>query len=296
MKIKNRKKYTPYFFILPVVIFMVIIFFYPLYLTFKYSLFETTILNINNKFIGFNNFLSLLKNADFISTIKKTFQWTFVALSIKIFLGLFLAIILSKKIKGIKIYRTLILIPWAIPTTVSAIIWSWIYDGNYGYLNYFLLKFHIISQSISWLGEKKSAFLCTAFADAWSGIPFVALSLLSGIQAIPESLYEAAKVDGATKLQIFLKITLPQLKNLLLVVITLTFIWTFNSFNTIWLLTKGGPVDSTKTLMIDIYREAFGSFNVSISSSMSVIVFLILISVSFIYWKITTNNKGVAND
>lgn len=290
--VTNKKtSNVPYIFLLPVILFMICIFIYPLYLTFKYSLSESSFMDSQYIFIGIKNFYNLFTDVNFIETIKRTFLWTALSLSLKIFLGLGLALLLSKNIKGIKIYRFLLLIPWAIPSTAAAIIWSWIYDGNYGYLNFFLEKFCVINNEVAWLGQRNTAFICTAITDAWAGISFVALSFLAGVQSIPQSMYEAAKIDGANKIQIFFKITLPQIKKLILVITTLTFIWTFNSFNIIWVLTKGGPVDATETIMIKIYREAFGKFNIGMSSTMSVVVFCILIVISIFYWNTLMKNE-----
>ncbi|WBW96251.1 carbohydrate ABC transporter permease [Oceanirhabdus sp. W0125-5] len=290
-KLKIKKKYVPYLFLLPSALFMILVFLYPLCLTFKYSFFKMSMLNPNSEFVGLKNFSYLFTNSDFSRSAGRTLMWTICSVSIKLSIGLLLALLLSKKIRGIKIYRTLLLIPWAMPHAVSSIIWAWIYDGNYGYLNYFFMKFGITSQKISWLGERKLAFISTVINDAWAGIPFVTLVFLAGLQAIPESLYEAAEVDGANRVNKFFSITLPQLKNIILVTSTLTFIWTFNSFNIIWILTKGGPVDATETLIIKIYRQAFGKFDMGLSSAMSVIVFLILITLSIIYWKITVTDE-----
>lgn len=280
----------PYLFILPSALFMLLVFLYPLYLTFKYSFFQISMLSPESQFIGFKNFLDLFTKYDFVNVCKRTIIWTISSVFIKASVGLILALLLSKEIRGIKIYRVLVLIPWAMPQSISAITWAWIYDGNYGYLNYFLEKFGFISQNLSWLGERKLAFISTLMMDAWAGIPFMALVLLAGLQAIPESIYEAAEVDGANRFNKFFLITLPQLRNVIFVATMLSFIWTFNSFNIIWVLTKGGPVDATETIIIKIYRQAFGRFDIGVSSAMSVIVFLILMTFTFIYWKIVSTD------
>lgn len=288
---KNKKKFMPYMFLMPAALFMALVFLYPLYLTFTYSLLDISMINPQSKFIGLENFKILFNSVDFMKSIGRTLKWTLYSVSIKVFAGLVLALLLSKNLFGVKIYRVLLLISWAIPQTVSAIIWGWIYDGNYGYLNYILCKTGIISQNLSWLGERKLAFVATVINDAWAGIPFMALVFLAGIQSIPPSLYEAARVDGANGFQKLFFITLPQLKNILLVASTLTFIWTFNSFNIIWVLTKGGPVDATETLVIKIYRQAFGKFDMGLSSAMAVVVFLILMLLSTAYWKLTSSGN-----
>lgn len=280
----KEKNVLPYVFICPAVIFILAIFMYPLILTFKYSLSDKSMLSDKSYFVGFKNYIELFKNPEFIQSIKTTMYWTISSLSLKIILGTLLALLLNRKIKGVKIYRVLILLSWAMPQVASGVIWSWIYDGKYGYLNYFLMKLGLINENLLWLGQRKLAFLSTVVVDAWMGIPFIALMILSALQSIPKSIYEAADLDGASSFDKLRFITIPKIKPIVLTVTTLTTIWTFNSFNVIWVLTKGGPINSTETLPIKIYVEAFSKYNTSISSTMSVIVFIILSIFTFIYW------------
>ena len=181
-----------------------------------------------------------------------------------------MALLLSSDIYLLKLNRFLLLIPWAIPQVVVAILWTWILDGQYGYLNYYLEELGWINEAIRWLSDPSLAFVATAFVDAWIGVPLIAMIFLSGLNGIPESLYEAAKVDGANSLQRFLHITLPNLKKIILIALTLTTIWTFNAFNVIYVLTGGGPMGGTETVMIKIYKEAFGKYDLGMSSTLSV--------------------------
>lgn len=289
----SKKKILPYIFLLPTTIFIIAIFLYPLILTFKYSVFDMSMISLESNFIGFSNYFKLLKDPEFIHSIKLTITWTLSSLSLKIILGLILALLLNKKLKGVKIYRVFILLSWAMPQVTSGIIWSWIYDGQYGYLNYFLTKLNIINENLLWLGDKKLAFISTVIVDVWMGIPFITLVILSALQSIPESIYEAAKLDGANSIKSLCFITLPQIKHVILTAITLTTIWTFNSFNVIWVLTKGGPINATETLPIKIYSEAFIKYNTSISCTMAVVVFTILSIFTFIYWRQFLREKNI---
>ena len=163
-------------------------------------------------------------------------------------------------------------------------------DGQYGYLNYYLQELGWINEAIRWLSEPSLAFVATSFVDAWIGIPLITMIFLSGLNGIPESLYEAAKVDGANSLQRFFYITLPNLKKIILIAMTLTTIWTFNTFNVIYVLTGGGPMGGTETIMIKIYKEAFGKYDLGMSATLSVTVFIILTLLSLFYWR--QLNKG----
>ena len=286
------KRFTPYMLITPILLFMIIVYGYPLLLTFKYSFQEVSLIGNKSTFIGLENYKTILTNSKFYNTLILTLRWTFLTVTLKIGIGFIVAVLLNGRIYFRKIYRFLILIPWAIPQVVVSILWSWILDGRYGYLNYYLQKLGIMKEAIYWLSEPKLAFLSTAVVDAWIGIPLVTMIFLSGLSSIPESLYEAGEVDGANVFQRFIYITLPQIKTVFLIALTLTTIWTFNSLNVIYVLTGGGPMGGTETMMIRIYREAFGKYNLGMSSALSVTVFVILTLLSIFYWK--EINKGEA--
>lgn len=284
LKIINKKGLVPYVLIAPVLIFMIIVYGYPLLLTFKYSFQEVSLIDSKNAFVGFRNYIMVLTDIDFYNTLILTFKWTILTMVLKILIGFIMALFLNGELYFKNILRFLILIPWAIPQIVVAILWSWILNGQYGYLNYYLQKFGFIEEIIKWLSDPKLAFISTSVVDAWIGIPLIAMIFLSGISSIPNSLYEAAKVDGANIFKRFIYITLPSMKKVILITLTLTTIWTFNAFNVIYVLTGGGPMDATETMMIKIYHEAFGKYNLGVSSTLSVTVFIILTILSIMYW------------
>lgn len=284
LKIINKKELIPYVLIAPVLIFMIIVYGYPLLLTFKYSFQEVSLIDSKNAFVGFRNYITVLTDIDFYNTLILTFKWTILTIVLKILIGFIMALFLNGELYFKNILRFLILIPWAIPQIVVAILWSWILNGQYGYLNYYLQKFGFIDEIIKWLSDPKLAFISTSVVDAWIGIPLIAMIFLSGLSSIPNSLYEAAKVDGANIFKRFIYITLPSMKKVILITLTLTTIWTFNAFNVIYVLTGGGPMDATETMMIKIYHEAFGKYNLGVSSTLSVTVFIILTILSILYW------------
>lgn len=285
LKIINKKKLSPYGLIIPVVIFMIIVYGYPLLLTFKYSFQEVSLIGSENTFVGFRNYIRVLTDEKFYNTLILTFKWAVLTIVIKIVIGFIMALLLNGELYFKKALRFLILIPWAIPQVVVAILWTWILDGQYGYLNYYLQKFGLVEEVIRWLSDPNLALISTSIVDAWIGIPLITMIFLSGLSSIPDSLYEAAMVDGANLFQRFRYITLPAMKKVFLIALTLTTIWTFNSFNVIYVLTGGGPMDATETMMIKIYHEAFGKYNLGMSSTLSIIVFIILIILSILYWK-----------
>ncbi|WP_235829603.1 carbohydrate ABC transporter permease [Clostridium nigeriense] len=284
-RISNKKKLGPYGLIAPVIIFMIIVYGYPLLLTFKYSFQEVSLIGSENTFVGFRNYIKVLTDPKFYNTLVLTFKWAALTITIKVVVGFIMALLLNGELYFKKTLRFLTLIPWAIPQIVVAILWSWILDGQYGYLNYYLQKLGFIEEAIRWLSDPNLAFISTSIVDAWIGIPLITMIFLSGLSGISDYLYEAAKVDGANVFQRFIYITLPTMKKVLLIAITLTTIWTFNTFNVIYVLTGGGPMDATETMMIRIYHEAFGKYNLGISSTLAVTVFIILSILSVLYWK-----------
>lgn len=285
LRIIKKNKLSVYGLIMPVIIFMIIVYGYPLLLTFKYSFQEVSLIGDGNTFIGFRNYIRVLTDEKFYNTLILTFKWAALTIAIKIIVGFIMALLLNGELYLKKTLRFLILIPWAIPQVVVAILWTWILDGQYGYLNYYLQQFGLVEEVIRWLSDPNLALISTSIADAWVGIPLITMIFLSGLSSINDSLYESAKVDGANIFQMLIYITLPIMKKVFLIALTLTTIWTFNSFNIIYVLTGGGPMDATETMMIKIYHESFGKYNLGMSSTLSVIVFIILIVLSILYWK-----------
>jgi len=264
---------------------------YPVLLSFKNAFFHEILIKPweGSGFVGFQNFIKLLGDKDFWIAFYKTIIWTISSVAGKTLIGLIIALFLNQSFRGRGIYRTLILVPWVTPQVVGAIVWRWIYNGEYGMLNYFLLTTGIIDKSQSWLGNQLTAFIAALVNDMWVGIPFMTIVILAGLQAIPSSIYEAARVDGASKVKQLFYITLPQLKPVFLTATILSTIWTFNSFNIIWTLTRGGPINATEILVVKTYKTAFQQFNIGMGSAYAVIIFIILMTFSIFYWRRFSN-------
>lgn len=281
----NKKKLTPYLLIAPVIILMILLYGYPIFLTVIYSFKKVSLLGGNDKFIGFANYQEMLTDVKFYKTLGLTMRYTLLTITLKIFGGFALALLMNGRLYFKRGLRFLMLLPWALPQVAVSIVWQWMLDGNYGYINYYLQKLGIISQNITWLSVPRTAFFSTSVVDAWMGVPTVALMFLSGLSNIPKSSYEAAMVDGASKFKQFIYITIPGIKKVFLIVLTLVSIWTFNSFNVINILTQGGPMGATMTLIYRIYKETFSKFNLGMSSAMSMVVCVILLFMSALYWR-----------
>lgn len=281
----KNDRVTPYMLLLPAILLLVLLYAYPILVTLIQSLSEVNLLTNQSKFIGWENFSRVLQDSSFYSTLWLTLKYTVVTVSMKMLLGFLYAALLSSDIYFKKPLRFLILLPWAIPQVAVGTFWTWILNGEYGYLNYYLQAFNLIAEPIAFLSNPDTAFYSVAFVDAWIGIPLISLTLISGFEAIPKNLYEAAAMDGASKIQQFFDITLPGIRKVFISILTLVTIWTFNSFNVIYVLTQGGPMRATETLIIRIYQEAFSRFDFGMSATLTVMAVGILSVLTLLYMR-----------
>lgn len=279
-------KVLPYLLIAPVVILILLLYGYPMIVLFSQSLSKVSLINGSSKFIGLANYKALLSDASFYTSLHITLKYTLVTVILKIGFGFILALFLAHKLYAAGVLRFGALLPWALPQVVVALLWKWILDSNYGYLNYLLQALHITDKNVAWLSQPTTAFWSASIVDTWLGISFIAMMFLAALQSISPSLYEAAEVDGAGALRKFWHITLPGIKKVFLVSTLLVSIWTFNSFNVIFALTGGGPFRSTETLVIKIYQEAYANFNIGLSSALSVLVFLFLMVLITLFYRL----------
>lgn len=287
----KKSKILPYLLLLPCFLVVIILYGYPMVLTFINSFNRVNLLTGSSDFIGLANYKAIFNDPQFYKSLSVTVKYTIITVFLKIFLGFLLAYLLSSNIFAKKQFRFLVLIPWAIPQVAVSTLWKWILDGRYGYINYFFMKLGITKSPILFLSDPKIALYCAAFVDAWLGISFVSMMFLAALEQIPTSLYEAAEIDGANKRRQFFDITLPGIKHTFVTILILVTIWTFNSFNVIYVLTQGGPMRSTETLIIKIYQEAFSRFNIGASSALTMIVVVILSLMTFIYSRRLLNEK-----
>ena len=211
-------------------------------------------------FVGLENYIRLYEDGFFRRAVYNSFLFTFGSVGFKLVLGMLMALVLMSKIRWRSFWTGVLLIPWVAPTVVSALNFLWIFDGSLGVLNYLLVKvFRILPQGVGWLSEPGTAMASVIAVNVWRGFPFFGISFLAGMKAIPGELYEAAAVDGASPLQRFLHVTLPGIKNITIIVMLLSTIWTFNDFGIVYILTKGGPGGSTMVMPVLSYETAFGA-------------------------------------
>lgn len=247
------------------------------------SEFETTIIKSN--FVGGANFAKVLKDKRVLSTLKFTLIFTMISVFCELILGLALALIMNKSFKGRSLVRTFSLIPWAIPTSVAALMWSYLYNGSSGIIPHIFTTIGLISSPASMLNSSSNALWGIIIADVWKTTPYMALLLLGGLQVIPNSLYESSALDGAKKWQQFRYITLPLLKPSIFVALLFRTLDAFRVLDLIYVLTGGGPGGSTESLSVYAYKVMFSQTRFGYGSAMVLIMAMVVGIIAFIYIK-----------
>ncbi|MBT8079888.1 MAG: sugar ABC transporter permease, partial [Gammaproteobacteria bacterium] len=243
--------------IAPVVVILGTVIVYPLvsavYLGF-YSIYTPT---MQGEWVGLDNYARLLQSGEFWRSLANNVVWTVGTLTLQIVFGVSIALMLHQNLVFRSLARSLILFPYFLSTVVAVLVWRWLFNDLYGVLNHFLMWARIVDMPVDWLGSTPNAMVTLIFVGAWKYFPFVVIAVLARLQSIPEELYEAATIDGAGPVSRFFDITLPQLREVLIVIVLLRAIWDFKEFDLIYLLTGGGPIIATQTLPLMVYKEAF---------------------------------------
>lgn len=272
-----------YALVLPALLVLAALMLYPIVYVFQMSLFRTDKLGRLQEFIGLANFAEHLSGREFWRIAFRSLYWTVFGVAAKTLLGMVAAVLLNVDFPGRKVARLLLIIPWASAVPISALLWQWVYHAEFGLLNHTLRATGLWSNPPVWLGYPAPAFIATLWVDVWIGIPFMALVFLAGMQSIPGELYESAGIDGANAVQRFWFITLPGIRHIILIATMLSSLWTFNDFNSIYILTRGGPAGTTDILITAIYKSGFEWLKFSRAAVMAVVTFLILTGVSIVY-------------
>ncbi|MDK2879484.1 MAG: trehalose/maltose transport system permease protein [Thermoanaerobacteraceae bacterium] len=283
MNISTGKKIIPYILLLPSITIIFIVAFYPIVRTFFFSLYEFNIKfeKVPTKFIGLANYTKILEDPRFVSSLINTIIFVIISVSLELILGILFALIMHKPSKVRGLIRASILMPWAIPTVVMALMWRYMYNDQFGILNHILIKSGVVDHSIVWFGSKLSAMAALIFSDVWKTTPFMALMLLAGLQNIPEELYEAARIDGADNITSFFTITLPLLVPTIIVALLFRTLDAFKVFDLPYILTGGGPGNSTEMITMYTYSNITGYLEYGYGSALSIVIFLIIMMLSF---------------
>ncbi|MGE5591223.1 MAG: carbohydrate ABC transporter permease [Bacillota bacterium] len=276
-----------YLLIIPSLILLCGIILYPILDNFVISLYKYDLTKPwFRPFLGLGNYWELFHDHEFWASVGRAAYFTVVSVSLEVVLGLAIALFLNLQFPGRGLLKTLIILPWAVPTVVSAIMWKWIFDANYGALNGLLLQLGLIDQYQAWLTRPLTAMNLIVAADVWHQTPFVVFIFLAALTTIPDSLYEAARVDGAGPLHAFRSITLPLLKPAFLIVLVVRTMEAFRVFDLIYVMTGGGPANATQVVTYYTYVNTFSYLHLSDGAAQSFLVSVFILALSVIYVKL----------
>ncbi|EJN02336.1 sugar ABC transporter permease [Phyllobacterium sp. YR531] len=282
---------VPYFLILPSFLLAAAIILWPLKEIVSLSLHDVNRFGMLKDFIGLEHFRSLFANADFLAATWRTLFWTAAVVIGTLIVSVPIALILNEDFYGRGIARILIMLPWAISLTMTAIVWRWALNGESGMLNSALRDLGIINSNIQWLAEASTAFPMQILIGILVSVPFTVTIFLGGLSSVPEDLYEAAATEGAGRWDQFRLITLPLLKPFINIAFVLNTIYVFNSFPIIWATTQGGPANSTDILVTYLYKTAFRMGRLGEAAAVSLIMFAILIVFTIIYVRLAMREE-----
>lgn len=288
-----------FLFALPAAIYMIVFIGYPmiqnLILSFKnvdvYSFAQPD----NQVFVGLQNYIELFTSGNSILTksIANTLIFTVGSIFFQFIIGFALALLFNKKFAGCSFFRGMTMISWLLPVTVAGLLFKFMFASSGGIINQFLVSLHIIDQPMEWLLHPKSAMVAIIVANIWIGIPFNMMLLITGLTTIPAEVYESCSLDGANKIQTLVMVTIPMIKPAIMSVLTLGFVYTFKVFDLVWVMTKGGPINSTELVSTYAYRLSFEEFQFSKGAAAANILFLILLVVGVFYIKLINEEEEI---
>jgi multiple sugar transport system permease protein len=278
--LRSREQRTGWILLIPAILVLAMVFAYPILRAFWLSLFTKNLgTNLEPVFSGLHNYQRMAQDGRFWQTIANTSIFTVVAIGFELVLGMIIALVLNQSFRGRGALRTIAIIPWALPTALIALTWTWIFNDQYGVLNDILLRLGLIKTGVNWLGDPTLAMIATIAADVWKTTSFMAILLLAGLQSISEDLYEAHKIDGATPWQSFQQITLPLLMPVILIALLFRFAQSFGVFDLVQVMTSGGPAGATEMVSLYIYATVMRYLDFGYGAALVVVTFLILIAV-----------------
>ena len=283
------KKWTGYFLFLPTVAVLAILVLLPIIQAIGWAFTDLNLMKSVTEVIGFENFREMWKDSTFWTALKNSVLLTVIVILLQYILGLGLAVTLKQKVPGIGIFRSVVMASWVIPVISTVIMFRFMSQPDYGFFNMMLEKIGLGKYATYWFGSLHGAFPMIVIMHLWRNVPFYGIALLAAMQAIPNDFYEAADIDGANSWQQFRYITLPGVRDMSMVMITIHVIWTLNNFDFIFLSTGGGPVDATQVLPVYIYLKSWHDFSLGYASAIGIVMLLILMAFSFFYMRI---NRG----
>jgi multiple sugar transport system permease protein len=282
---------TAYLLLLPSLAVFAVFVVYPVVNTFVAAFSDIDSLGRVVRFGTLTNFQALSRDEFLPAIISQTILFTLGSVVATAVIAFALALILNSQFPGRGLAKALVLIPWAMPFAIAAMAWRWIFNGEVGSLNYFLSLLGLIREPVVWLSDPRLAFLTATFVNIWSSVPFMTVTFLAGLQGLPGHVYDAARMDGAASWQEFRDMTIPLMRNVIMVVTLLSIIWTFRSFSVIWILTQGQPIHRTDIVVTYLYELAFQNNTFGTGFALAVAMFIALALFSFAYVKVLSGRE-----
>jgi multiple sugar transport system permease protein len=292
-KMKRIGNFSPYLLIAPSFFLSIFVIGYPIFDVLRMSVFKVNRFGKLQKFNGLGNFIKAFSDDVFIQTIGQTAIWTVTVVGGTVLLSIPIAMILNEDFYGRSVARTIILLPWAVSLAMTAVVWTWVVNGDFGTLNMTLNYFGLMDGNYVWLANADAAFAIVILIGILVSIPFTVTIFLGGLTSIPDTLYEAAVTDGATGWKRFRYITMPLLKPFTQIAVVLNVIYVFNSFPLIWIMTNGGPANQTDILITYVYKQAFRYGKLDKAAAGSVVMFAMLVAFTVLYFYITRDKQPV---
>jgi ABC-type sugar transport system permease subunit len=287
------KKATPYILLLPALLFTVFILIGPLFQNGLNSVRQITLTSGTQGWVGLANYERVLNDSLFWLAFRNTAVYAVSGTVLALVVGLAFAILLNMHTgKTSSVLATLLTVPWVISPVVAGFAWKWLLNDNFGILNYWLVGAGVVQEGINWLGDPATALGCVIVARVWQFYPFAMVMFLAGLQTIPQEQYEAALVDGASTVSRFVHITLPNLQSITSVLLVLGVIWSFNDFNMVFVMTRGGPINASMVLPVLVREYSFVFFDLAKGSALSIIIFIFLISLSVLYLRLLSRREA----
>jgi len=286
--LRIRDHWADYLYIAPALLVMVVVIGYPLVYTVYLSFFETPPRGGRN-FNGIDNYTTILTSERFWMVTRNTFNWTIFSTLFAFLLGFGAALVIQREFIGRGIVRGILLIPWVISLVAAAYVWRWLYHSDYGLIGGMLQEWGVTQERFVFLDSTRWVMPSLIVANVWKEFPFVMIMLLAGLQTVPDQLMRAARVDGANSWNQFIHVTVPHLKNVIVITILLLFVANLNSFGLIWIMTGGGPAYASQIWIVEIYTLAFRSLRFGLASAFSVILFLFMLSIGYFYVRAMTS-------
>ncbi len=278
--------------IAPTVLVFCVVIVYPLISAVYLSLFSIFTPTLQGEWVGLSNYQALLSTGEFWTSLGNNVIWTVGTLVLQIVFGVAMALVLHENLWFRALARSLILFPYFVSTVVAVLVWKWLFNDLYGILNHLMIVAGLIEFPLDHLGSMPNAMISVIIVGAWKYFPFVVIAVLARLQTIPEQLYEAARIDGAGPFARFWDITLPQLREVLVVIVLLRAIWDFKEFDLIFLLTGGGPIIGTQTLPLLVYKEAFALNRMGMAAAYAVVMMALMLAFMLIYIRQTRRRES----